>query len=275
MKTKILPFLMIVLFTSPALSQIPNYSFEDWALNSGILTPDGWTISSNEDYPNVLRSNESYHGVYSVELKVIYDPDMAMNTSGFMFTDGNFPVNERFQSLTGHIKGNILGLDSLKINVSMWLDAEMIGFGLLRSLQSHTNWTQFILDIAYLTSDTPNEAFITVQLGQFIGGNVGSYYLIDNLEFSNQTSGSRLPSNQIKIYPNPASDVLSFESLNIKGSATIRLVNIMGWLVYEKQFGDHQQSGAIDVSILPEGVYIVHEIRDNHIFGYKKLVIQH
>ncbi|MBE0663285.1 MAG: T9SS type A sorting domain-containing protein [Bacteroidales bacterium] len=275
MKTKILPLLWIAILAIPALSQVPNSSFEDWTLNLGILAPDGWTISSDEDYPNVLRSNESYNGDYSVELKVVYDPGMEMNTAGFMFTDGNFPVNERFQSLTGYIKGNIIGLDSLKINVSMWLDGEMIGFGLLRSLQSHTNWTQFILDIVYATSDTPNEAFIAMQLGQFIGGNIGSYYLIDKLEFSDETSGSRDPSNQIKVYPNPASDLLYFENLNIKGSATISLINIMGCLVYKRQFGDNQQSGIIDVSGLSEGVYFIQEMRENQVTGYKKLIVKH
>lgn len=77
----------------------------------------------------------------------------------------------------------------------------------------------------------------------------------------------------LKIYPNPAYDILFVEGLDAllsKGSATVELTDMTGRLHIKKQISDMKVS--LDVSALPNGLYLLRVISANRVI-VRKLVI--
>ncbi len=276
MKTRIQHLLFLFFFPACLMAQIPNESFENWTNNSGILEADGWQISSLEGAVNVIRSDDSYDGAYSVEMLVVFDTVMGMTSSGFMFTLGNFPVSQRYQSLQGYIKGNVVGSDTLKVDVSLWHQGTMIGYAFFRTLQNHAGWTAFSVGINYITSDTPDAAFIAMQIGQGFGGNLGSWYRVDKLEFSDQPSGTADPVRLSFVAgPNPASGRISIQRASAGGTADFLLVDSRGRVV--RLTGPVPDGGTafIDTGGLPDGIYLLRETRSGQAAGSQKIIIHH
>ncbi len=136
MKTKIL----IILFFSCLYlnADIPNPSFENWEINEdGGLKPVGWISPNSAETSTVLQSEDSCNGTYAAELTVVWDPIMESNMSGYLFADGNFPVNQRYTTLTGYMKGNLEGTDSLTIAIGMYKEGEPLGAGILTVSQNN------------------------------------------------------------------------------------------------------------------------------------------
>ncbi|HNY01657.1 MAG TPA: hypothetical protein PKG48_03670 [Bacteroidales bacterium] len=267
---------LLAFFPRIVMAQIPNASFENWTSNNGILEADGWQISSLEGAINVIRSDDGYDGTYSSEMLVVYDTVMGMNSGGFMFTQGNFAVSERYRSLKGYIKGNISGTDTLKINVSLWYQGTMIGYSFFRHYQNHSGWTAFSTGIDYITNDTPDEAFIAMQIGQGFGGNLGSWYRVDKLEFSDQPSGmaeSGLPS--FMAGPNPASGRIDIQRVSTGSPAGFILLDSRGRVVRQAGPVPDGGSASIDTGDLPDGLYLLRETRSGEAAGSQKIIIRH
>jgi len=75
--------------------------------------------------------------------------------------------------------------------------------------------------------------------------------------------------NEISIYPNPASDFINIE---IPESGTIRLMNINGEIILEKE--STNSNFILDVSFLSNGIYIL-ELRNDQFIHKNKITIQH
>ena len=75
----------------------------------------------------------------------------------------------------------------------------------------------------------------------------------------------------IKIYPNPVSDVLRYEMENSAENVSISIFNIEGKQVYNEQAGHKQQ---IDVSFLTIGTYVIQFKQQSKITNQKFSVIR-
>ena len=266
---------MLAGVTLTAVSQIPSPGFEDWNDLSGILKPDGWQTGAMEECLNVIPSDDAYEGNLSAELLVLYDPVMTSNMSGYMFADGNFPVSERYTALNGYIKGNIIGNDTFSVNVSMWKNGDMIGFGRFKTLESHDNWTAFSVNITYDSGETPDEGFIAMQLGSIFGGNTGSFYRVDKLELSMTPSGINDESTvNFKFFPNPANKRLHLTFTATSGVTLVRIIDLTGKTVMEYKTS-MQQEVILPTENLSEGLYFLQTFEENRVTSSKKLIIKH
>ncbi|MBA3649332.1 MAG: T9SS type A sorting domain-containing protein [Chitinophagales bacterium] len=101
-------------------------------------------------------------------------------------------------------------------------------------------------------------------------GGTGNYHLLDDQTLNDLwkyvpdtacdvATGNMGPIEfvQVSIYPNPATDQLHIEALNIH-NATVTILNLFGQVVLKQQFSDN---GSIDISFLPKGMYLIN-IRD-------------
>jgi hypothetical protein len=79
--------------------------------------------------------------------------------------------------------------------------------------------------------------------------------------------------NQITVYPNPASGILTFDNLQFE-IYHLRIMDVMGREVYSQQISN-QQSAIINVSNLTNGIYYWEMISDNTIEGKGKIAIMH
>ncbi|MBA3649333.1 MAG: T9SS type A sorting domain-containing protein [Chitinophagales bacterium] len=95
----------------------------------------------------------------------------------------------------------------------------------------------------------------------FYGGNWGVYsfteadlweYIPDTTCISTGISTMKIDQN-IKFYPNPATDQLHIEASSIH-NATVTISNLLGQVVLQQQFSDN---ASIDISTLPKGIYLV------------------
>jgi len=266
---------MLAGITLTAASQIPSPGFEDWNDLSGILKPDGWQTGAMEESLNVIPSDDAYEGNLSAELLVVYDPVMTSNMSGYMFADGNFPVSERYTALNGYIKGNIIGNDTFSVNVSMWKNGDMIGFGRFKTLDSHNNWTAFSVNITYDSGETPDEGFIAIQLGPIFGGNTGSYYRVDKLELSMTPASIKDDIKEtFSIFPNPANNRLQIRFTGRCDVDLVRIIDLTGKTVMEYNTA-MQQEIILSAGTLPEGFYFLQTMKENRVTGTEKLIIKH
>lgn len=74
------------------------------------------------------------------------------------------------------------------------------------------------------------------------------------------------------LFPNPASSMISI-NYNSTNHSTLQIKNMLGVLIYEKQFFDSIKD-YLDVSNFNNGTYIV-SITENNITKYKKIIINH
>ena len=91
--------------------------------------------------------------------------------------------------------------------------------------------------------------------------------LIDNWAGCINTHISSIsPEKEIKVFPNPASQIVTFEFLSKNNQATISIYNTEG--VQIKQFNLNEQSAIQwDVSYLPKGIYI-YKVTSENLSGF-------
>ncbi len=61
----------------------------------------------------------------------------------------------------------------------------------------------------------------------------------------------------VKVYPNPANNILNIELDEVYEVVNMRILNILGKEVQQKQF-NREQLLKIDISELPTGPYFIH-----------------
>lgn len=82
---------------------------------------------------------------------------------------------------------------------------------------------------------------------------------------------SDLSSNSgLKVYPNPANDVVSVDVLDLTGEATITIENILGQIVYTNK--TNQKLNQFNISTISTGVYLV-KIKSGNQYLSQKLII--
>ena len=64
-------------------------------------------------------------------------------------------------------------------------------------------------------------------------------------------------SQDISVYPNPASEVITFSTDGIYGDCQIRLITVDGKLLYTDKISSLEKSKVIDVSAFKAGLYII------------------
>ena len=73
---------------------------------------------------------------------------------------------------------------------------------------------------------------------------------------------NELTNSNVKIYPNPTSDILTISSSNYLGKYSIEMYDNTGKLV--KEYSLSEQETQISVNELSEGIYTIKLIRENY-----------
>jgi hypothetical protein len=86
----------------------------------------------------------------------------------------------------------------------------------------------------------------------------GSALYIDNLYFGPRASSIKDPvtqnsNNQVKIYPNPASEILNIEIKDVQGNGVFSIFDPIGKLI--KKLNVREEIISLDISQLPSGSY--------------------
>ena len=76
-------------------------------------------------------------------------------------------------------------------------------------------------------------------------------------------------SNLIKVFPNPAQDIINIELRNLEESMTVELIDVSGNLLFKKVFTNQVQ---IKISDIPPGVYFTRIIKEGKILHSTKVM---
>jgi len=179
--------LLFLQFTSLTRAQnIPNGDFEDWIIGGG---PDLWT-TNNLYYPPIecilvhpdfqaYSGNICAMGIVDscIELSVLYPP---------ILTSFDISLNVKPEALHGFYKYFPNGEDLFSVRVELFADSILVGEGSLKSKESVIQFTEFVVNFDYTTSDIPDLGIIEFTIDSSLTDNQlhqGSKWFIDFLSF--------------------------------------------------------------------------------------------
>jgi len=114
--------------------------------------------------------------------------------------------------------------------------------------------------------------FFTEERKGYFVGSKGIVLTTPEKEFLVSINESNLQENPIKIYPNPAKDRITIETEPGLFKTVIQFFNLNGQEVFIGKTNNHK-STKIDVSMLPQGLYIIKITNSTRVY-FQKFIIQ-
>jgi hypothetical protein len=283
MKRSILTLSIILFSVTLSLAQnIPNGGFEEWATGEDNgWEPVNWQTMNGDDFTNVWQV-EGRTGESAALMKVEWDEVFQQYMTCMIFYKGYFPIDQRYTQFSCYYKGSSIEGDSLQLNVSVWKNEQMIGYGFGGTNQSADNWTEVAVSINYANGETPDAAFVAMNIPPSEGVHYGTEFYVDDLSlkmggtgiFEHQTDDPY----RFSLYPNPASEQvhLTFE-LNSEHLISIDVVDVnnkvVRTLVNEAIFSSGRHRIETPLNKLQPGFYFCRITDEKGCMTLKKLVI--
>ncbi|MGA2623723.1 MAG: T9SS type A sorting domain-containing protein [Bacteroidota bacterium] len=252
--------LILVLAVSPAYGQILNAGFENWTNG----TPDDWLTNDASGINPITPSSSSHSGAFAVKGMMLSQavPEL------FAGADGNgFPISTRPAALHGFYMLVPFSIypETLVIGITVSKQDTVIGVDTLFIGNVSDSYQEFVANIHYMASGTPDLINISVSIGRYGNGMIGTFYLLDDLSFGPAVSVDELPitvptSFELsQNYPNPFNPTSTISySLPQKSFVTLKLYDLLGREVRTLVNGE-QEPGKylriVDANDLPSGVY--------------------
>ena len=194
---------------------------------------------------------------------------------------GGFPVRGRHVTLNGYYKFFPVGGDSLQISLDMKKGNTILGSAYNVYYDSIPDFTPFSIPIAYTdSSNIPDSATMDLRLHNASSLHIGSKFVIDKLSFDGFVSGVKninpdlLEMDGMKVYPNPARDLLIIENLFADNKeCSLTLFSVKGEIIREKKLSMQEHYTQMEVGDLAPGFYVLVMKKGDRAFS-KKIIIQ-
>jgi hypothetical protein len=128
----------------------------------------------------------------------------------------------------------------------------------------------FISSSRYMFSQVNNPRVSPVHVGSFSNNNisyvVGKIYVLPLLGYGKQSNEKDQMVNNIKIYPNPVTNILTIETLDKSEVKFITVSDMNGKLIYSNKL----ENSRVDLSFLKQGFYTI--ILDNNKIKTYKII---
>lgn len=275
MKKIYLSFLSLLTFgiVNAQSPQITNSGFESWTSSKKAT---GW--SSTNDYiplpgfQNVFKDSLNIKsGNYSIKAETKSLAPYSTSNAPGVFTNGTYsgtidnfnidaitPVkwiySEKPDSITGYYKYTKTGSDSATFYIRFFNGGQIIGEGFFQEGNNRSTYTRLSAPINWVNTLMPDSMLILISSSVMTASNqsVGSVLYLDNLGFAGLTGVKSISSNSVKLYPNPAKNLITLKGLNnVKNEVCV--YNTLGSLVLKTS----ANNGVIDVEKLQTGVYVI------------------
>ncbi len=225
------------LFASCAFTinaQILNAGFEDWSASGN---PNNWTATNAPpSYITILKTSDAHSGSWAAEGDVVLFSVFTIGPSLYSGenTEG-FAVNFRPGALKGYYKFTSVQSDFLQVQANFKKNGTYMGVG-ANNLSPVGTYTQFSIDITYLSADVPDTVIIAIFASNSTGfPHVGTKMFIDDLAWGSATDitdkGNQIPDkfSLEQNYPNPfnPSTKIHWQS-PISGQQSLKIYNVLG-----------------------------------------------
>ncbi|MEM1003509.1 MAG: T9SS type A sorting domain-containing protein [Bacteroidota bacterium] len=260
--------LFILLLSCPLflLAQIPNSSFEEWAMSSqGFNEPEGWETNNfkldGEDYVSVYRDTVSIHGQYSIAMTGNFPTIEGLCPGGtqIRLKEDDFP--DQPVALRAWVKCSMPNENNkgiCRIYVHYFKDREPIIDADWRYFQNTDGFEEVRIPLSASEFDSIG---ITLQGGSVIsplGCRGEATMWVDSLAFDYTTTKTQSiqESASIKIFPNPAKEKIHIRKTD-KAIASYRFFNVLGQPLQSQRLEHPSATFSITVGQLPPGVYFL------------------
>jgi hypothetical protein len=250
-----LTFALLSAFAVKAQS-IPNASFENWTMISGIQTLDQWVTTAGQPSDTISPSPStiSFDSLLSLQLKTKYVFGAGVVAS---IATIRYPINKNPNYFNGYYKSKRTGIGSAIIKVNLYNNTIKIGTGTLNIFDTIGNFSPFELMINYSQSLIADEAEIVFYSDNIINYALNNTLWIDKISFSDfplSTNENFKVFDNISIYPNPVRDLLIIK-LESETKATMRIINMYGQELLKSQL--NVGINKLNVIKLNAGIYFV------------------
>ena len=289
---KLYTLFVLILFVSALQSQeLPNSGFETWENFGTYDEPESWhtpnPFTSLIGAVTVTKSEESAAGQYSAKLEnvLIELGPLKYNVPGLVtyadfvvdFASGDFNFSGglympfKVYSINGKYKYSPAENDTATVIIYSFshpeeeeMDTIGTGFGFLGGA---SDWTDFNVPMIPLNDRLPDTFNVLITSSNSIDTDsipVGSVLLIDDLSIETNVGIFSLPDRKIdvSVFPNPATDRLTFETAENSNNRNLRIFDINGREV--KNISFNTQKLTVEINDLSEGhySYLVQEKQD-------------
>ena len=269
-----------ILSTVSAAGQtIPNPGFEIWATAGPFLSPSGWAGG-----PGIRQSTNAHSGTYALQNVVdtftnpatlTLDTVVAMAYTGAATMGppvmgsafGGYAFTSRPDSLTGFYESFTAAADSFTIvaELTHWnatsVSRDVIGVARFSSNVNTPSYQRFSLPFQYMTSATPDTAFIGIMpANPQLPKTMGSSVWVDDLAFvTNATAVDQVnrATGAITAYPSPFSNELNISTTGNEPITQALLYDLQGRIIARSG------SSSLSTAALPQGVYMLSVVTTN------------
>ena len=279
---------------------VPEYPV-DWMC--GNFINGGNSLDPGASDPDVsvfkVEGGAQYDGAFSCEINTVYYEDnpvqgLVPDTSGLLIT-GDFTVDgldlvpnigyaytglpEKFEMYAKYEPQNN-DFAFADIEISRWNNdqRETIAEGYIQ-IDASTDYEHYEVTLNYIIQDVePDTATIIISSSNFADPQIGSKLTIDNLVFSGGTVGVEYimgRKSKVNYYPNPATEIVSFEFDVNHPVNTMEIYTLEGRLVETIGINSAQLKN-IQVANYDNGLYMFRCIdNDNRIVETGKFLVKH
>lgn len=258
--------IIMAVYGTKAQDIVPNGSFEDW----NNMQPDNWIGTFNlPNFQNIVQSNQAQHGSSSAEFIIsYYEPIQDYPLAILISFD--IPMTGKPEALNGYYKGTFAGSDSLTVLINLMAgEGNPIGGGYFYIKEDVSGWTSWSAPVIYFDEQIPNNASITIVVGNQENGTNGTDVFIDNLTFGEAAGiDDKHELQEYSFFPNPATDILNIRfDLPENDRLRFEIVTPQGAIAIvtkEALFPAGKNTVGIPVSSLLQGMYFVRAAGDKY-----------
>lgn len=268
----------MLLSTTTVFSQsLPNNNMEEWDNAIIYEQPQNWNTPNPYTallgVISVTKSDDAFSGNYSAKLEtkellggqivvpgVITLADFAINISDSSFSmHGGYFLQENVYKLSGRYKYSGVEGDSASILMYNFKNTNESGFDTIgvgfTFLNDAEEWQPFTVMMQYLNYSVPDTFNVIIASSSLVGAKEGSTLWVDSLTIYTNTGIIDLwnPKKSLKVYPNPATDVINFSANEIKTGSVLTIYDNFGRKIAENDFPN--TSSKINISGFIPGVY--------------------
>jgi len=261
----------LVFVGGSTLPVIPGGSFDTTHADTTIM-PNNWNqYATGLDSTGVSRVAGHTSGTYGIQLTTqpigggnfgISPLTALISTGSFISnngpTGGGVPyTGTSADTLYGWYKYSPVGNDTGVVCVSLWNGTTQVSGGnCFYATTSASSYTQF--KVPFHAASAPTAMRIDIASSSFHTPFANSTLTVDELSLHSTTGVQQIPltSSDIAVYPNPANDVLNIKFYNgIDQKATVKIYDLSGKMMINKEFGASNSSISMPISSLPVGMY--------------------
>ena len=273
-----------------SVQPIVGGTFDGAAKTINTNTPNNWSSEGGGLFGSgISQAAPGQHANYAIQLVTspsgggqggLFPAPAAVSSGMPMHGGGSIPVTglpysySGADTLMGYYKYTPIGNDSGVVTVTLIKNGLPVGVPYSFYASANASYTQFKLGWG-TPSLTPDSIRIDIA-SSHLAAKPGSTFIVDNLSLKSQGSSAvnnvYFATNNITVYPNPANSTLNVHfNEPSNGNVNVRLYDVTGKTMFEKEYGSTSGTLNIPVSQLPSGMYF-YEVRDNSFISRSKFI---